>query len=545
MDLLGKKLKIYDDPSSNQRKIHQNIISRTGGLGIFLAYFICYFTVAPDYHWGFVFGSLGIFSIGFADDIFQIRAVYRLVLQTAIAAIIIYLMNLSVTTIFVTPNWSFSLPASIGFIFSIFIILGAINSINMIDGLDGLASGVIALGFATLSILHYLIHKDVSLLLVISFPLLGSVLGFLKYNTHPANIFMGDGGSNWLGFVTGIFILLILKDQQLSSSAVALKSSSTTLISVILCIGIPVIDTATVVIKRLRARVHPMTADKRHFHHFLLGLGLNHHQCVTSIYFLCLITALVGILPNVYPRLNLWWTAYLYMGIICVLFFIANFKSELLSKLFTRSKFENLSDTPYSHLLKKWRRLNRYALYGILLFCPLFSGTVGREISYLALFAAIWIGLSLFFKKNQYDLFTQVIVALSIFVLLLLINQNPMKASVFGKVIVMQKYYNYLFIGLFVSTLLYFIVSISSKSIIISLSDFILIGIPLLLLLVSEPYYSKYLLGTVSLRCFVVFFVLRTFFGRKVEGFYRLRLIVFLGLIYVSLTSGLDFRIVY
>ena len=120
-----------------------------------------------------------------------------------------------------------------------------------------------------------------------------------------------------------------------------------------------------------------------------------------------------------------------------------------------------------------------------------------------------------------------------------------MKISIFGKILLMQKYYNFLFMGLFVSTLLYFIVSISSKSIITSTSDFILISIPLLLLLVNEPYYSKFLLATVSLRCFVVFFVLRTFFGRRVEGFYRLRLIVLFGLVYVSLTSGLEFRIVY
>ena len=445
----------------------------------------------------------------------------------------VYFLGIQIEELYITPQYHFGLPYVVGFGLSVFILIGAINCINMIDGLDGLAAGVVVLGIASLSFLHYLLHKDLSLLYLLGFPLIGAILGFLKYNTYPANIFMGDGGSNWLGFMVGLYILLVVKDSQLSSAAKSLASMPTPLISVILCIGIPIVDTATVVIKRLRARVHPMTADKRHFHHFLLSLKLNQHQCVTSIYFLCLFTSLAGIIPVIYQRLDLWWVSYSYLAAIGILFFIANFKSEVLSKIFNRPKFENLTNTPYSIILKKWRRINRYVLYGILLFCPLLSGTVEREPAYLALFAAVWIGLSLFFKPKQYDLFTQIIVAISIFVLLLVINQNPMRISLLGEVVTIQKYYNLLFIGLFASTLLYFIVSLTSKSIIVTAYDFILISIPLFLLLVREPYYSHYKLATVSLRCFVIFFVLRTFFGKKVEGFYRLRLIVFLGLIYV------------
>ena len=540
----GKKFKLYDNPETTDRKIHKKIIPHTGGFAIFIAFLVTYFTVTPAINWWLVSCASVIFTVGFIDDFINIRAILRLVIQVLVSCALVYGLKLDLQQIIITPSLSVNLPFIFGFGLSVFILIGAINSINMIDGMDGLAGGVVVFGLATLSVLHYLINQDMSLLYILTIPLIGSILGFLKFNTNPASIFMGDGGSNLIGFLTGFTILGVL-NRYSADFHVLTKVTSIPLISAILCIGVPVVDTAIVVLKRLRAKVHPMSADRRHFHHFLLNLGLTQHQCVTSIYFLGLISALVGIIPNIYPRFNLWWIPYVYMLIMCGFFFIANFKSDFLVRFLSDTKFMENKETRYSAFLKKWRRINRYVVYGVLLFSPLLSGIVSKEISYVAFFSAIWIGISLFFKPNQYDVFTKIIATLAIFSFIFLVNQNSMRIALFGEIVELQKYYNYIFIFLFVSTLFYFVVSISTKSIIISMYDFVLLGIPFLTLLVNEPYYSKYALGTVSLRCFVVFFVMRTFFGKKVEGYYRLRLIIFIGLIYISLTSGLDFRIVY
>ena len=153
-------------------------------------------------------------------------------------------------------------------------LLGITNAINLSDGLDGLAGGLCLLSFAGLAYLAYLSGDPV--VMIISFSVLGSVLGFLRFNTYPAQIFMGDGGSQFLGFSAGVSAVM-LSDPSRSPFSPVLA---------LLIIGLPVLDTLMVMGHRLAAGRSPFLPDKNHIHHKLLSVGFFHHEAVVIIYVL-------------------------------------------------------------------------------------------------------------------------------------------------------------------------------------------------------------------------------------------------------------------
>jgi UDP-GlcNAc:undecaprenyl-phosphate GlcNAc-1-phosphate transferase len=164
---------------------------------------------------------------------------------------------------------------------TVVVLLGITNAVNLSDGLDGLAGGLCLLSFGGLAYLAYL-SGDL-IVMIVSFSVLGSVLGFLRFNTHPAQIFMGDSGSQFLGFSAGV-------------SAVMLSDPSRSPFSPILplfIVGLPVLDTLMVMGHRLAAGRSPFLADKNHIHHKLLSVGFFHHEAVVIIYLFQ--TAMIGL----------------------------------------------------------------------------------------------------------------------------------------------------------------------------------------------------------------------------------------------------------
>ena len=163
------------------------------------------------------------------------------------------------------------LPDWVAIPLTIFVIVGVTNATNLSDGLDGLAGGIALLIFLCIGYLG-LSEKD-WLMVMIAIAAGGSVLGFLRFNSYPAQLFMGDAGSQLLGFVA---VVLAIK--------LAQQSPDISVILPLIILGIPILDTLTVMIKRLGKGRSPFSADRNHFHHQLMSIGLYHTEAVLTIY---------------------------------------------------------------------------------------------------------------------------------------------------------------------------------------------------------------------------------------------------------------------
>lgn len=277
------KVGATDEP--DHRKVHSQTMPRLGGLAIFIAFIIPMLFIIekePSPFLGILLGGLVIFCVGIIDDIYQLSAKTKFIGQIIAASIAIYF---GVIVHFVTNP--FDGLVSLGFLsipVTLLWIVGVTNAINLIDGLDGLAGGVSVIAAGTMGIIALLQGQpEVSLA---AFILVAAILGFLPYNFHPAQTFMGDSGSNFLGFILGCL-------------AIMGTAKSATLISLfipIVILGIPIFDTFFAIIRRINNKAPIFKPDKDHLHHRLLALGMEHTQCVLTIYGISGVFALVAIL---------------------------------------------------------------------------------------------------------------------------------------------------------------------------------------------------------------------------------------------------------
>ncbi|MDD5034065.1 MAG: MraY family glycosyltransferase [Methylococcaceae bacterium] len=267
---LADRLRFLDIP--DERKVHVAVIPRVGGIGIVSGMLITLILwINIDSTLRIVFAGVGLLSIfGMADDRCDLD--YRLkFLGQFIAALIvvcfggIVIHRIGLFGIESIPDW-------IAYPLTVLFLLGTTNAMNLSDGLDGLAAGLSVLSLACIAYLAELANGEE--IIAVSVTIIGAVLGFLRYNTHPAVVFMGDTGSQFLGFSAGI--LAVLLTQQVNT---AISSALPLMI-----LGLPIADTLLVMGERLARRVSPFKPDRNHFHHKLLALGFDHYESVLLIY---------------------------------------------------------------------------------------------------------------------------------------------------------------------------------------------------------------------------------------------------------------------
>ena len=182
------------------------------------------------------------------------------------------------------------LSGPIGVAFAIVWILGMINSINFIDGLDGLSSGIGLIAAATLGLISLTTAVGPfgqPFVAVLCFALVGALAGFLRWNFHPASIFVGTSGVMFIGYTLALLSIL-----GTAKVAVAL-----------LVLGVPIIDTFWIIIRRIAARSSPFTPDRGHVHHRLLDLGLTQTQTVLLIYGVCIFLGVLALVLSVAQQL--------------------------------------------------------------------------------------------------------------------------------------------------------------------------------------------------------------------------------------------------
>lgn len=276
---LGLSLGIYAE--ENQRTVHHGKMVRMGGLAIYLAFMVsmAIFVKADDTLNGILLGGILIFMGGLLDDIFDLKPIIKLGFQMAAALVAILVGQVYLTSINLPFGIHINSTLISGFVSFVWIV-GITNAINLIDGLDGLSSGISFIVTCTIGLLGFFMgRRDICIMSLI---LAGSILGFLKYNFHPASIFMGDCGALFLGYMIATISLLGFK-----------TTAFITLGFPILMLFIPISDTLIAIIRRKLKGQKISEADRSHLHHILMyKLELGHRNAVLVLY---LMTMLFGV----------------------------------------------------------------------------------------------------------------------------------------------------------------------------------------------------------------------------------------------------------
>jgi len=332
--LLAKKANILDIPS--ERKIHKNPTPLLGGVPIYFAFnlsiLLGYF-LNNTYIYEFLFSKWQMFFIcqviillvGIYDDIKKLSPTIKFLFQIFIGILLVFsgFEIKSITNIFTGNTIQLgvvSIPITILWI------VGIMNALNLVDGLDGLAAGTSFIVSVTIFAIAFF-NQNIEIALV-ALILSGSILGFLRYNFHPAKIFLGDSGSLYLGFLLAVFSI---EGSYKGATLVAVLTP-------ILALGLPIIDTLLSMIRRFLKSINMVDypsengkfkavfvkgfsmfeADKDHIHHRLLKLGFSHKKAVIVLYGLCVLLCFFAIFTVAFQDIN----SSLFLGAIVVAFFI-------------------------------------------------------------------------------------------------------------------------------------------------------------------------------------------------------------------------------
>ena len=289
------RLGAIDVPDA-ERRVHQQPIPRTGGLAVAGAFVLVglaglaintFFQFVPPLHAVrtselaalFVGVSVGAF-LGYLDDRFELRARWQFISQFVLAAIAIY-FGIAIDRL---PNPFGDAAFVLGDVAAVAAttlwIVGMVNSVNFVDGLDGLLAGIALIAVSTLGLMSLITAPIQPVVAVLCALLAGALLGFLPYNFHPARVFIGTAGVFSVGYALAVLSII-------GSAKVALA---------LLVLGVPIIDTFWIIIRRASSGRSPFSADRGHFHHRLLDLGLSHRQAVVAIYGICVLLAIGGVL---------------------------------------------------------------------------------------------------------------------------------------------------------------------------------------------------------------------------------------------------------
>lgn len=287
---LNRRLGMVDKP--DPRRINKVPIPRGGGVALVFGVLVPYlaFHLVTGRPWiqglsdpqAYVLSALAvaITLLGFADDRFSLPPKAKLLGQVVVAVLVWAWAGLGFRVL-----WP-ALPAGLDCLLTVFWIVGAVNAFNLIDGLDGLASGLALIAVVGMAGALFFMRNPQATLFY--FALAGGLLGFLRYNYHPASVFLGDAGSMFLGFTV-------------STLPLASQVPNSFLVSVgvpLLAMGVPIFDTALAILRRsvrhLLARRLPgtdakagevMTADADHLHHRILrAVGLNQRKAAWILY---------------------------------------------------------------------------------------------------------------------------------------------------------------------------------------------------------------------------------------------------------------------
>ncbi|ASK62131.1 undecaprenyl-phosphate alpha-N-acetylglucosaminyl 1-phosphate transferase [Virgibacillus phasianinus] len=311
---LAVKLKVMDFP--NHRKIHKAITPKLGGIAIFLGVILAGFYIKPENEHlpEILAGAIVILITGAIDDKYEIRPVIKLTGQLIAASFLISsgliidritipffgMIDLGIVSVLVTVLW----------------VIGITNAINLIDGLDGLATGVSTIALISMFIMALIDVQLTAAYLCIM--LIGANIGFLFHNFYPAKIYMGDTGSNFLGYAIAVVSMLgLFKNIALFSFIIP-----------IIVLAVPIFDTLFAIVRRAYNKENIMLADNKHIHYRLLHAGYSHRKSVLIIYGF---SALFGCMAILLSNAKLYVTIIAFFIVLVIIHIFAEYAGLVLN----------------------------------------------------------------------------------------------------------------------------------------------------------------------------------------------------------------------
>src|ERR1035437_7522687 len=287
--VLARNVEAVDVPKD--RSSHSIPTTRLGGLGIATSLVLSSLMFLPfnAFEWAFLAGFLVIIVTGLVDDIADIGPRWKFVGQIVAAGCFVLLGGGSLVKLGdflgvgeITLNW-LTVP------FTIFCMVGGMNAFNLSDGLDGLAAGLSAI--AAVFLAYFSWHAAAPDLLLVCVALLGALMGFLRYNSYPAKLFMGDCGSLTLGYV---LVTVLVSGSQRDGHHISLVVWA-------MVLALPLLDTLLVMAQRMYYGQSPLLPDRTHLHHRLMTLGLAHPGVVAVMYAAMVCFGMLALALQNYP----------------------------------------------------------------------------------------------------------------------------------------------------------------------------------------------------------------------------------------------------
>ncbi len=379
---LAPKLGMMDVPDED-RKVHTNPIPRVGGWGIIVGALIPVVTLTEldTTVLCYLFGCIILLLFGALDDHREMGHYTKFIGQFIAVIPMIYIADLYAVDF---PFIPYDFPKWFAQGFTLIAMIGVINAINHSDGLDGLAGGEALITLGALALLAWIApNGDLSIILALA--AIGGLVGFLRYNTHPAMVFMGDGGSQYLGFTLGFLAVLLTQhtDPTLSKAVV------------LLILGLPVVDILVVLKKRAQSGSNIFRATKNHMHHRLLEVGFEHKESVVIIYTVHTFLVCCGIWL---AHGNDWVIAAIYLAVCGATYYLLILAERSgwrpgQTKLFSvlTSGLEAIEKNQI--LMRSSRRFLEIAIPGFLIGLSIWINDIPREFGIVAALLAVLLAL--------------------------------------------------------------------------------------------------------------------------------------------------------
>lgn len=496
---LFNRIKIVDLPDG-KRKLHSVPIPRMGGLLIFLIFLTSIFVFYGDINAikYYLFGTIIIFALGAYDDLLGTGWLLKFIYQTiaAILLVLYLLPKFSSITLF-TIEFS-NIP---GIILLLFFIVGTINAFNLLDGLDGLVAGISMLTFIVLFFISLNLMDIFSLVILSS--IAGCVMGFLKYNTFPAKIFLGDSGSFLLGFLVVSAVLNV---------SINNTTGILDLTFPVILLAVPIADTVKVFFIRIVKGKHPFAADRTHIHHIVHSQNITHATTVFIISIYSLLFAGCAIIYLFYSRV---WG----MALFGVMIFPLFFANKILQFIIQREKLVvfGRAVNRFPQFLINYYKIVVLPLTGLLLLLFFLYLLIGEDgpIAEFLLPSFIIIGILLVFAFVNYrrnKIVTDSIVFFNILIFFI-INQTHivLYEDILHIPVIGNLTYHLLVVSFLLPTVGFFMVFkdriIQKESSFFTAFDLIIILIIILLSITANliPVSKSYLIADVIFRSFLIY----------------------------------------
>lgn len=450
------KKDIVDRPNGEERHIHTEPIPRMGGIIIFAVVLIITFAFYQDIFSKkyFIAGAILAFTLGLVDDIRGLSWQIKFVVQSFIAVLLIKFLE--VNKFYIIKYIGITLPPILDYVVLFILIVGLLNSFNLMDGLDGLVSGYTLIIASMCFMLST--GSPFTFRLYLSSAIIGTTLGFLKFNANPARIFLGDSGSLTLGYFISALVIIISGEVSASTSEITQgMSRSIDLGFIIIALAVPIADTIRVMLVRIHQRKNPFLADSNHLHHILYSQKLRHKTVVMLIHLFSIMFVLLAIY---YAKVSKT-TAFIIFILMLTAFFsvkqIVEFiirKENLLSYGKLYKKIPTLFPKIYKNIL-----LPLIALMLLILFVFLVFTEINRSQKLYAYFLLFLIPSLLYSgtnlrKKNYY---AELLVLVNIIVFFIITGFNGFFYKLYPVPIIAQININQIFIITLAGMIIFFV----------------------------------------------------------------------------------------